>query len=206
MSDKQEYVSVETLAASLGIPPQSIHLVLGSKRMQITQAEADFVVDFHQRLNAEADAARARIKAHAEEQGITPAEDLRRCFEYLQLHYPNKTLPEAMAEIDRKEALKRFSLAAAKTIAETLQPPHPSSGRTMEPFELAMQVGRIVAEEFERLDVFTPEELEQMGLEFGWPVVEEYQTTVSEETVESVLVEIRSRCRECVERLLSEQE
>jgi hypothetical protein len=205
-SNKQEYLSVKSLAASLGIPPESIYLLLGSECKQITRAQAELVVSFHRRITAEGDAALARIKARCEARGITPVEELRECFEYFRVHYPDKTLTEALAESERKKALKNFSLAATQCITETFRPPHQTQGVPMEPFELAMRAVKIFVEEFGRLDVFTPEELEQMGLELGWIVVDEFHTTVSEEIAEVFLVHVRSKAKESVEELLAEKE
>ena len=80
----------------------------------------------------------------------------------------------------------------------------------MEPFELAIQAAKVASEEWGRLEdfspgLFAPEELEQLGLDIGWLVAEEFQKTVSGEMAELVLEEVRSGCRKQVERLLAEE-
>jgi hypothetical protein len=66
-------VSVVALAAALGIPADSVYMVLGSRRGQITQAEADSVVRFHRKLMAEGEAAHLRIKTRSAVEGLTEA-------------------------------------------------------------------------------------------------------------------------------------
>jgi hypothetical protein len=199
-----EYVSVESLAANLGIPPESIHMLLGSKGTQLTRAEAERVVEFDRNLRAEADAARARIQARCEARGSTPEDELKERFDQLSSAYPGKTLREAIEAMGRGEALKRLSSEAIRSVVETLPPPEPKAGTPVAPFELAMQVARVYAGEFGRLGVFSSEELIQSGLELGWLAFEEYRGVVPNETAESVLEHIRSECRARVEKLLAE--
>lgn len=205
MDDKQEYVSAKTLAARLGIAPESIHWLVGSAREQLTWAEVEYVVSFRRRIRSETDAARARMNARCDALGITPSECLRQQLEECNGLYPGKSLSEIMDAEGHKQGLEQFSLQTCEVMANALQSPRQGCGSGIDPFDLALQVGRVYVEEFGRLGAFTPKELEQNGLGLGWIIFEEFgRSRVPEEIAELVLVHIRSECKKHVEALLAE--
>jgi hypothetical protein len=149
-------VSVERLATTLGIPADSIYMLLHSRRSEITEAEAGFVIDFHRKLTAEAEAAQIRINTRSE--------------------------------------LERVNDAAGQ-----------GTGIRVSYSEIAAQAAEIFRNEFGKLNIFSREELEQRGRELAECISEGYDGSVTQETAEGLLANIRSKCAVLVQGLLTEQ-